>query len=930
VKGRPVISIRRVSVGGGFRYLMESVAAGDGNPEPSKGLANYYAASGTPPGVFLGAGLADLGGGRGIVTGTVVTEEHLYRMLVELCDPVWGEPLGRAPKTPSAGAAPVAGFDLTFSCPKSVSVAWALADEEMKEVILDCHRRAVTFVLSYAEGHVFHSRSGTNGVVEEDLSGVVATAFTHWTSRADDPQLQEHVVVWNRAKSVSDGRWRTLDSKALFRGTTTLSELHQGALTDYLTDALGAGWESRPRRHSERPRFELAGVGEDLMAEFSQRAGQVAARTDELEAGFLADHGRRPTVVESMRLRQWATVATRPEKSHRSLPELTESWLGRAAAFAPEEELAAFAARVAERNAPPLLRAADLEDQMLADAANAVVAAVAKHRSTYGRQNLLAEAHRPLHGVRFASPDERMAVAERVANLAVGQSLRLTPPALCHTPQQYLREDGTSRLSPEHHVRYTTKALLDAEACLLEVGREVGGPAVRAGTVAAVAHSDLPGRSYGLGPDQALAVEKVATSGRVLDVLVGPSGSGKSTTMAGLKAAWESEHGPRSVVGLAPSAVAAEVLAGELGVPTENLAKWLTEHGRLPAIVSRGRELAVELARHPWPLSADADRRRRQLAALDGAIAERQLRAGQIVVLDEASLARTLDLDELVGAAREAGAKVLLCGDWAQLSAVDAGGGFALLVQDRGERVPELTDVRRFAAEWEKQASVELRTGKPAAISAYNAQGRVAEGGRDAMLDALYAGWKADVAAGRTSLMIAGDRATVTDLNARARADRVLAGAVTGEGVPIVDDQHAGVGDEVVTRRNDRSLLAGSGWVKNGDRWTVTATHGDGSLTVRRAGGRAAVVLPADYVRGDVELSYATTAHRSQGRTVDTAHVFVSASTTREVLYVAATRGPGSEPALRRHSVRSRPGHWPRRDHAPGDTRRGPPRCSCE
>ena len=76
-----MISIRTVSLGGGFRYLMNSVAAGDGNPEPSKGLAHYYASTGTPPGVFLGNGLADLDDGRGVVSGSQVSEENLSNML---------------------------------------------------------------------------------------------------------------------------------------------------------------------------------------------------------------------------------------------------------------------------------------------------------------------------------------------------------------------------------------------------------------------------------------------------------------------------------------------------------------------------------------------------------------------------------------------------------------------------------------------------------------------------------------------------------------------------------------------------------------------------------------------------------------------------------------------------------------------------------
>jgi conjugative relaxase-like TrwC/TraI family protein len=392
--GKAVISIRRISLGGGFRYLMQSVAAGDENTPQRDGLTAYYAASGTPAGRFLGAGLAELDGGRGVQKGSLVSEEHLYRMLVELCGPVSGEPLGGAPKMPLAGSAPVAGFDLTFSPSKSVSVAWALADEETKALIYDCHLRAVEVVLDWAETNVFRSRSGKGGVVEEDVSGVVATAFTHWSSRADDPQLHTHTVIWNRARSVSDGRWRTLDSRALFKAVTTLSELHQGVLSDLLTEALGYGFEPRRRRHSGRPRYDIAGVGEDLMTHFSSRSEQVAEQAAVLTAAFVAAHGRQPSVVECERLRKVATVATRPQKSHHSLAELTDAWRTQAAGFVPEEEQRGWAASLAGRNDLPLLSASDLADELLADAAEAVVREVAGRRATFGRLNLLAEAHR--------------------------------------------------------------------------------------------------------------------------------------------------------------------------------------------------------------------------------------------------------------------------------------------------------------------------------------------------------------------------------------------------------------------------------------------------------------------------------------------------------------------------------------------------------
>jgi conjugative relaxase-like TrwC/TraI family protein len=884
-----MLSMRRISLGGGFRYLMDSVATGDAKPSSAARLSEYYAATGTPPGVFLGSGLADLAGGEGVTAGSEVSEAHLRNMLGACCDPVTGAPVGR---TPNAGARlpPVAGFDLTFSPVKSVSLAWALADPATKEVIEDCHRRAIAYVLSYAERTVLHARSGTNGIVEEDVTGAVAAAFTHFDSRAGDPQLHTHVVLWNRAKCTSDGIWRTLDSKGLFKARAALSSLHEGVLADYLTEALGVAWEARTRRHALRPRFEIEGVGETLVAAFSHRSAVIEEEKEALVASFVAAHGRAPNGVEMIHLRQQATLSTRPAKSHRSLAEMRATWR-EAARVHLEDEPVAFVASLRNRNNLPPLGRGDLSEAMLEDAARSVLDTLSSRRSTFGRTNLVDEAHRLLLGVRFASPDERVAVAERVVELAVRAALPLAAPILHHVPAPYLRPDGSSRLHPESRVSYTTRALLEAEARLLEAAEDGSGPSVPASAVAAVAHAPLPGRSYGLGADQALAVERITTSGAVLDLLVGPAGTGKSTTMAGIRAAWEAVHGPGSVVGLAPSAAAAEVLGTELDITCENTAKFLVEHRRVAALRAERRRLAASLARHAHPSSRSAVRHRAALRLLDREIENRALRPGQLVIVDEASLASTAVLDELVVAARAAGAKVLLVGDPAQLGAVDAGGAFSFLVGERGALVASLTEVRRFAAAWEAAAAGRLRVGDPSALPAYEEAGRIVGGSREELLDALYLAWRRDTEAGLSSLMLAPDAASVAELNRRARSERIAIGAVSPTGVTLADGAEAGVGDEVVTRRNDRSVRTGRSFVKNGDRWVVTGTGGDGSLEVRRASGNAAVRLSPDYVAAHVELAYATTTHRAQGRTVDSAHALVSATTVREALYVAATRG---------------------------------------
>ena len=278
--------------------------------------------------------------------------------------------------------------------------------------------------------------------------------------------------MWNRARSVSDGRWRTLDSRGLFKAAVMLSELHQGVLSDLLTEDLGVGWEGRERRHSEHRRYEIIGVPEKLMEEFSRRSEQVEKRTTELVSCFISAHSRRPNTTETMRLAQQATLETRPSKAHRSLREMTGDWRTRAEPhLGPIDDQIAWVASLAGRNDLPVLHSGDLADEILADAAQAAKEAVSGRRATFSRHNVMAEALRILHGVRFATPDDRVAVAERVTSQALYGSLLLNPPELAPAPAALLGPDGPSRLHPESHKIYTTQGILDAEARLLDAGR---------------------------------------------------------------------------------------------------------------------------------------------------------------------------------------------------------------------------------------------------------------------------------------------------------------------------------------------------------------------------------------------------------------------------------------------------------------------------
>jgi conjugative relaxase-like TrwC/TraI family protein len=883
--------MRVMSAGDGYRYLLASVAAGDGGRDLSTPLTRYYAEAGCPPGFWLGSGIHSLGDGQ-LRAGDTVSEEQLQLLLGRGRDPVTGDPLGhaypsyrsRAGRINERAAAldpelsvgdraaavdaieveeaarpvrrAVAGYDYTFSVPKSVSALWAVADAATQTTIVAAHHAAVADIVALMEREVAATRAGANGpdgaVAQVEVDGLIATAYDHYDSRAGDPQLHTHVVISNKVRTVYDGRWRSLDGRPMHAATVALSEHYNGLLADHLTRTLGVGWDARDRGRDRNRAWEIAGVPERLIEAFSSRSAAIETEADRLIDRYCEEHGRRPSATTILKLRAQATLATRPAKTLTSLAELTGQWRARASAVLGVDATSWASGVLASGHEGPLLTAEKLPLDTLAQVGRTVVEIVGEKRSTWRRWNLHAEASRQVAGLRFVSTVDREAVVGLIVDFAERASLRLTPPELTTSPAVFQRSDGSSVFRPKHAVVFSSTVLLDAEDRLLELADTTTGPTV---SVADVARAGRRAARQGrrLGADQAAAVQAIVASGRTVDVLIGPAGTGKTTTMHTLRHVWETTHGAGSVVGLAPSAAAAQVLADDLEVATENTAKWLHDH------TTRGVSLST----------------------------------GQLVIIDEASMAGTRTLDRITGHAAEAGAKVLLVGDPAQLAAVDAGGAFGMLARARDD-APELGEVRRFHHDWEAAASLRLRAGDLGVINTYQTHGRIREGETVDMLDAAYQAWTTDIVAGRTSVMIAESVDTVTLLNTRARLDRIVAGHVDPTGqVTLHDGTEASAGDLLVTRRNHRRLNVGRGWVANGDRWQVTATGRDGSLIVRRAGRRhgPTVTLPADYVAAHVELAYATTAYRAQGATLDTAHAVVQPGMTRETCYVALTRG---------------------------------------
>jgi conjugative relaxase-like TrwC/TraI family protein len=160
--------------------------------EVAGGLDDYYAGRGEAPGRWVGHGSDSAG-----LSGEV-SPDQLAR-LFEGVHPETGEPLGADYKV-RAGADRVTGWDLTFSAPKSLSALWALGGGEVGLATREAHDAAVAAGLEYLEEHASFSRQGKAGIRQVDTEGLLAAAFVHRTSRAEDPQLHTHVLVSGRVR----------------------------------------------------------------------------------------------------------------------------------------------------------------------------------------------------------------------------------------------------------------------------------------------------------------------------------------------------------------------------------------------------------------------------------------------------------------------------------------------------------------------------------------------------------------------------------------------------------------------------------------------------------------------------------------------------------------------------------------------------------
>lgn len=817
------------------------------------GLAEYYAERDTRTPVWTCAGDARVaanlvGLAESEHSGGEADPDVVARWLDEGVAPN-GE-CGRA-----HGKHGVHGFDLTFCAPKSVSLVRVFGDDVIDKAVSAAHQTAIAEALEYLAAHAGYTRVHNPVTGEKDLQklpGLVAAAYQHETSRAGDPHLHTHVLVPNR-QARADGRLVSIDGTSLFHEARAAGIIYQATLRHELHRLTGIEWGPVDVRTGMA---EIAGIDPKTLAAWSQRSTQLRQWA-----------ASRLTVVDTAAELSQAQLAaaqkaTRPRKPESlSWTELRQQWRADARGLRlsrTAQQQAREARQQAARDA-----AARLSRGALVVDRRAVAAMAARaDKAALTRADLVEVigAQLPLLDAATGGSDSGGGTGGAGVGLprqlieacvdAVG--MRLTGPRLAH------QREGSAR--------YTVDVIVAEERRVFDL---VDATNLRA--MAWVRPDEHTAAALGLSDQQHQVVTAIAASPQLVMPLSAPAGAGKTTSMRALRTIVERRSTARVIV-LAPTGKAVDVALAE-------------------GVASEGYTLHDALGR-----LADG---RMKLGAFD------------VVVVDEAGMVGTDHWRHLLTYTTQSGTKTVLVGDAHQLEPVKARGGMFAQLCEELPWTQRLSEVWRMQDPAERTASLALRDGGPApvrrAISWYRDHDRLHTGDQVTMAADALAAHQKDLAEGKDALLLA-DTVEVCDaLNRRVHDHTVAARAAQGRDTTTVTGargHHIGVGDIIVTRRNDptitvyqpedrtKTLLEAP--VRNGQRWQVVKvddTLEHPRLAARRLGDGAWAVFSDDYLRQQVQLGHAVTVHAAQGVTADTTHAVLADTASRNLAYVALTRG---------------------------------------
>lgn len=802
--------------------------------------------------------LAECGGrwwtsDQSIVRHGAQIEAPSFRDLCAGFDPGSGLPLVRG-----AGEDHWAGLDLTLTSAKSVGVLWAAGDAGHRAAIEAAHDAAVERALRFvAEEGLVIVRTGAGGRDKHRPSDLIVARFTHFTTREGDPNLHQHCVLLNVAGAPPGVRYGRYGSLAHLTTDPERAFYWQrgigAAFRSALADELRHrfGFRFRPVGQGQ---WEIAGIPESVLAGFSKRSAQIEARVG-------------PDATSAQR--EIAALATRQGKDEVPTgPELEARWRKEFAEFGIDVWEAARQASRAPEQDPDRTHGADRTD-------------LAPARDREGERDFLDPPEVAGDGpvavaVNALARHENVLTRKDLLQRALeGASLRGLGIEVVEAELAALQRDGAliglaqDPLSRDATSAWTTPGIAECEAALLRAAARLDErdwltpPSVEAA---------LAGAPH-LSAEQAEAVRYAANRDGV-GIIEAGAGTGKTTAARVIASAAASSR--IRVIGLAPSWQAADELSASAGIPAQAIARWRSErlHGRGTPLDER-----------------------------------------TLVLVDEAGMVGTRDMEAILSAASQAGAKVLLVGDRRQLAAV-AGASALRAVSEVVARSAAMEAVRRQTVDWQRAASVLMARGDPeAGLRAYAVRGNVElVSGLEAARARAVAVWTEQRAGyGDDVLIVTRRNRDATVLNMMAREVLRAEGALGPDcaALPTIDREEKAtvlplaIGDRIRFGETLPHLT-----IRNGTRATVTAItlaeDGVAHVRLRLDDGREIAEPWTQLARETrfnrrpspprVSHALAGTGYAAQGRTAAATTLAVFSSTDAREVYVGLTR--------HRHAVR--------------------------
>jgi conjugative relaxase-like TrwC/TraI family protein len=797
-----------------------------------------------------------------------MAEAEQVERLAKGFHPVTGRPLVKG-----AGDGHVMGLDMTFSAPKDVSAVFAGSDEATREALIECVQESARAALGYAEAAAV-TRHEHAGRVKQIAEAAIAACYTHFSSRALDPQLHVHAFVFNAGKRRGSSEWSALEHRPQFERKLATGILFRVELASRLK---GLGFQIE----AAGPYFTIKGIDESQREALSTRSRQIA--------DYMRDRGMAD--ADGAAAREIAALNTRDAKSEPPLRELIAGFASRAAELGiTPQSVAAMRAGPAAIEPPFAIDHAEtlaalMESQSCATAQEALALICEKAMGLWPAAECLAELERFMacdQVVQLGRTEQLTSVftSKATRDLEAGISRRVADgePSRSHRVDPNLIEKQFARMEAELRAK---------------LGVEVS-----------------------LGQQRKAALRIASETGRTAFV-EGWAGTGKTTMLRAVGAAYK-EAG-FSVVGCCQSAAASQNLTREAGIESRTIASLLLSlrkgrahlHAKSVVVLDEAgmvgsREFATlqdEAMKAGAKLVCVGDPKQLQPIDAGGIFGSLMARHGKSEISDIRR--QRTDFEPLLkwlsgkeARMSKATAQILRgLPEDARMEALEA-------ICRNDERLGKAFDRwrSRFDFEWMREAVEGFAKGEAKdALALLDAKGRLKLiAGQENAAAALISAWAKDKTPLAAKAIVAGTRTEVADLNSRARAVLIGRGLVDdarGVDVQITmrDESTAArrfaAGDRIVFTMNDRAL-----GVANGVAGSVVGIRRDGSgdvleveLDDANERNEKNVGVPASFGRFD--HAYCLTNHKAQGRTFDSAHVLANPSMAdREWTYVAASR----------------------------------------